>query len=139
MNPSDEDLKRIYATARTIAVVGISSNEAKPAHTVPAFLQEAGYSIVPVTPSSEQVLGEPAVASLREVEGDVDVVDVFRPAEEAPGIANEAVAIGAKVLWLQEGIVSEDAAEIARAGGLTVVMDACIKKTYERLGLARQA
>ena len=135
--PTDDELRHIYAEAKTIAVVGASHDEEKPAHSVPAFLQRAGYTIVPVTPKPGDVLGEPSVASLRDIEGSVDVVDVFRPAEEAPDIAHDAVAIGAKVLWLQEGIVSDEAAAIARAGGLTVVMDLCMRKTYQRLGLER--
>lgn len=135
----DNELRDIYTGTKTIAVVGASSNQEKPAYLVPRFLQRRGYRLVPVTPSSDEVLGEPAVPTLAEVTDPIDVVDVFRPAEEAPDIARAAVEIKAKVLWLQEGIVSEEAAAIARDGGLTVVMDACIKQTYVRLGIGAEA
>ena len=129
----DAELRQILQQAEIVAVVGASSSEEKAAHRVPAYLKEQGYRIVPVNPGSEEILGQPAVASLDEVDGPVDVVEVFRPAEEAPGIARAAVAIGAEVLWLQEGIVSEEAARIAEEGGLRVVMDACMMASHRRL------
>lgn len=134
-NPSNEELREIYQNARTIAVVGASDSPDKPAHQIPAYLQRQGYRIVPVNPGDEEVLGEQAVADLGDVEAVIDVVDVFRPADEAPDIARQAVTIGAKVLWLQSGIVSDEAADIARDGGLTVVMDACMGAMHGRLGL----
>ncbi len=137
-NPSDAELREIYARTKTIAVVGASSSPEKAAHAIPRFLQRHGYRIIPVTPTSESVFGEVAYRSLEAVAEPVDVVDVFRPADEAPEIAREAVAVGANVLWLQEGIVSEEAAEIARSGGLEVVMDICMGATYKRLGLNDQ-
>ncbi len=130
---TDAQLADIYRSTRTIAVVGASTDESKVAHRIPAYLQSQGYRIIPVNPGSDEVLGDEAVDSLSEIAEPVDVVDVFRPADEAPGIAREAVAIGAKVLWLQEGIVSEEAAELARAGGLDVVMDTCMGATHKRL------
>ena len=133
-NPSDDELRRIYSDTKTIAVVGASSNPAKAAHSIPSLLQRNGYRIVPVTPKPGDVLGEKSYPSLDEVPDRIDAVDVFRPADEAPGIARQAVAAGAKVLWLQQDIVSEEAAEIARAGGLEVVMGICMGATYERLG-----
>ena len=129
----DEDVRAILQEARTIAVVGASGSEGKAAHDVPAYLQQHGYRIVPVNPSRDEILGEPAVDSLSDVEGHIDVVDVFRPAEEAPEIARAAVAAGADVLWLQLGIESEEAARIAEKAGLRVVMDACMMQNHERL------
>jgi uncharacterized protein len=130
-----ERLARIYADTTTIAVVGASADPAKPAHRIPRYLQEQGYRILPVNPRGGELLGEPVARSLAEVEGPVDVVDVFRPAAEAPGIAREAVAIGAKVLWLQAGIESQEARQVAEAAGLTVVMDRCLGATHAALGL----
>lgn len=130
---TDEQLADIYRSTRTIAVVGASTDESKAAHRIPAYLQSRGFRIIPVNPGSDEVLGEQAMGSLTEITEPVDVVDVFRPSEETPDIAREAVAIGAKVLWLQEGIASEEAAEIARDGGLAVVMDTCMGATHRRL------
>lgn len=136
MDPSlRERLARIYAETDTIAVVGASADPSKPAHSIPAYLQEQGYRIRPVNPRGGELLGEPVARSLSEVDGPVDVVDVFRPAAEAPGIARQAVEIGAKVLWLQLGIASEEARRIAEAAGLTVVMDRCLGETHRALGL----
>ena len=130
---TDEQLADIYRSTRTIAVVGASTDESKAAHRIPAYLESRGFRIIPVNPGSDEVLGEQAMGSLTEITEPVDVVDVFRPSEETPDIAREAVAIGAKVLWLQEGIESEEAAEIARDGGLAVVMDTCMGATHRRL------
>ncbi len=132
---SDEQLRRIYQESRTIAVVGASTSPDKPAHFVPEYLQEQGFRVIPVNPAAEEILGEQAYPSLEEIDAPVDVVDVFRPAEEAPDIARQAVGAGAKVLWLQEGIFSEEAAHIARDAGLLVVMDRCIGRTHGALGL----
>jgi len=136
-NPTDDELRRIYAETKTIAVVGASHKEHRAAHTIPAFLQRHGYRIVPVNPRGGELFGERVVPSLRDVDVAVDVVDVFRPPPETPEVARDAVAIGAKVLWLQEGIRNDEAAAIAEAGGLTVVMDLCMGETYRRLGLDR--
>jgi uncharacterized protein len=130
-----ERLARIYADTRTIAVVGASADPAKPAHRIPAYLQGQGYRILPVNPRGGELFGEPVARSLAEVDGPVDVVDVFRPADEAPEIAREAVRVGAKVLWLQEGIESEEARRVAEAAGLTVVMNRCMGVTHRQLGL----
>lgn len=129
----DEELHEILGEVRTVAVVGASGTEGKPSHDIPAYLQERGYRIVPVNPSRDEVLGVTTVASLRDIDEHVDVVDVFRPAEETPDIARTAVEIGADVLWLQEGIVNEEAARIAEEGGLRVVMDTCMGATHQRL------
>jgi predicted CoA-binding protein len=130
-----ERLARIYAEATTIAVVGASGDPAKPAHRIPRYLQEQGYRIVPVNPHGGELFGEPVARSLTEVDGPVDVVEVFRPAGEAPEIAREAVQTGAKVLWLQLGIESQEARRIAEAAGLTVVMNRCMGVTHRELGL----
>jgi len=133
--PTDAELRSILGDARTIAVVGLSSKPGRHSHEVAEFLQERGYRIVPVNPRETEVLGEPAFPSLPDVPADVgiDVVNVFRRAEETPAIAEQAVARGAKVLWLQDGIVNEDARRIAEAAGLTVIMGVCIRRTRKRL------
>jgi predicted CoA-binding protein len=131
--PSDEELRSILGTARTIAVVGLSSKASRPSHEVATYLQGKGYRIVPVNPNETEVLGERAFASLLDVDVPVDAVDVFRRAEHTPEIARQAVQVGAKVLWLQEGIVNEEAFRVATEGGLEVVMGACMMRTRERL------
>jgi hypothetical protein len=134
--PSDAELRSILGDARTIAVVGLSSRPDRYSHEVAAFLQERGYRIVPVNPNEREVLGERAYPSLAEVPADIslDVVDVFRRAEETPAIARQAVAVGASVLWLQDGIVNDEARRIAEGAGLTVIMGVCLKRTTRRLG-----
>ena len=134
-NPSSQELKDIYDRTEVIAVVGASDDPDKPSHQIPAYLQREGYRIVPVNPGDSEVLGERALDELADVDEQIDVVDVFRPADETPDIAHQAVLAGAKVLWLQTGIVSEEAATIARDGGLTVVMDACMGAMHGSLGL----
>ncbi len=126
-NPSREEIRTILEQARTIAVVGLSDNPAKTSHMVAAAMQQKGYRIIPVNPNAETVLGERCYPSLKDVPEPVDIVNVFRRPEHTPDIAREAAEIGAKVLWLQLGIVNEEAAAIARAAGMTVVMDRCIK------------
>lgn len=122
----NDTITRILTTARVIAVVGCSRYEHKAAHAVPAQLQAVGYTIVPVHPSAETLLGVPAYRSLADIPFPVDLVDVFRPSPEAPGIAEAAVAIGASGLWLQLGLRSELAAAIARDAGLDYVENRCI-------------
>jgi predicted CoA-binding protein len=133
--PLRERLLRIYAETKTIAVVGASGDPAKPAHTIPRYLQRQGYRIVPVNPRGGRLLGEPVARSLVEVDGPVEVVEVFRPAAEAPEIARQAVKVGARVLWLQLGIESQEARRVAEAAGLVVVMDRCMGETHGGLGL----
>ncbi|HZD71178.1 MAG TPA: CoA-binding protein [Actinomycetes bacterium] len=130
-----EQLLRIYAETKTIAVVGASADPSKPAHQIPHYLQSQGYRILPVNPRGGEVLGEAVARSLGEVDRPVDVVEVFRPAEEAPEIARGAIAVGANVLWLQHGIESEEARRLAEAAGLTVVMNRCMGETHGELGL----
>jgi uncharacterized protein len=129
----EEELKRIYADTKTIAVVGASASEEKAAHTIPRYLQRQGFHVIPVNPRGGEILGEKVYEKLADVPEQIDVVDVFRPSEETPDVAKDAVAVGAKVLWLQEGISSEEAERIATEGGLEVVMDTCMGATHHRL------
>ena len=133
--PSDQELRSILGEARTIAVVGLSSGPTRPSNRVARYLQGKGYRIVPVNPNETEVLGERAYPSLRDIPKEVcvDVVDVFRRPEATPDIAEDAVAIGAKVLWLQSGIVNQEAARIGEDGGLDVVMGICIHDASRRL------
>jgi predicted CoA-binding protein len=135
LSPEGRELRSLLGAARVVAVVGISSKPWRPSHEVASYLQEHGYRIVPVNPNEEEVLGERVYASLLDIpkEIHIDVVDVFRRAEHTPEVARDAVAIGARVLWLQEGIVSDEAARIASDGGLEVIMGVCIMKVRERL------
>lgn len=129
----DVPVRDILASARVIAVVGLSDRPERPSHGVAAYLQAHGYRIVPVNPHVAEVLGEKACARLRDVPQPVDVVNVFRRSEAVPAIVEEAIAIGAKVIWMQEGIVHEAAADRARAAGLQVVMNRCILREHHRL------
>jgi len=135
VTPQDRELKLLLGDAETIAIVGLSSKPDRPSYDVASYLQGRGYRIVPVNPTETEVLGERAYPSLREIPGDIriDVVDVFRRAEQTPDIARDAVAIGAKVLWLQDGIVNEEAYRIASDAGLEVIMGVCIMRTRERV------
>src|SRR5215470_876352 len=122
-NPSDAELKQLMTDALTIAIVGASSNPERPSNGIMRKLLSVGYHVIPVNPHETEVLGERAYASLSDIPVPVDIVDVFRRPEYTPSIADEAVKIRAKALWLQSGITNEDAAARAKAGGLTVVMD----------------
>src|SRR5258707_13902949 len=137
-NPSDEELKELLTSATTVAMVGASSNPDKASHGIMRKLQRAGYRVIPVNPKATEILGERSYASLLDIPERIDIVDVFRRAEDTPGIADEAVTIGAKALWLQTGIVNEDAAERATRGGLMVVMDACIGATHSLLRIPQK-
>jgi len=138
-NPPDDELKQILTSATTIAMVGASSNPDKSSHGIMQKLQSVGYKVIPVNPKETDVLGERAYPSLLDIDQPVDIVDVFRRSEDTPAIADEAVKIGAKTLWLQTGVSSEEAAARARAGGLTVVMDACIGATHAMLRVPRKS
>jgi predicted CoA-binding protein len=128
-------LLSIYADTRTIAVVGASADPEKAANRIPRYLQSQGYRILPVNPRGGELYGERVYTALTEIDVPVDVVDVFRPADEAPEIARQAASIGARVLWLQLGIESEEARQIAEAAGMTVVMNRCMGATHRELGL----
>jgi predicted CoA-binding protein len=125
-NPGATALFDILHRAQTIAVVGASSSPDRPSHGIFQRLLQHGYTVIPVNPKETEVLGQRAYASLDDVPVPIDIVDVFRRSIDTPPVAEAAVRVGAKVLWLQSGIANDDAARIASAGGLAVVMDACI-------------
>ena len=132
-NPSDDELRALLQRARTIAVVGASHKPARPAHYVMKYLQEAGYQTIPVRPpGGETILGEATVATLADA-GPVDVVDVFRAPEHVPAIVEEAIASGARAIWLQDGVVHEEAAQRALDAGLDIVMNTCTLREHRRL------
>ena len=126
-------LRRILHESRTIAMVGLSANWYRPSYFAAKYLQDHGYRVIPVTPQYEEVLGERCYPTLADVPEPIDIVDCFRRAEEIPSLAHQAVDVGAKVLWMQLGIENAEAAQIARAGGLEVVSDRCVKIEYARL------
>ncbi len=123
----------ILGAARTIAVVGLSARRFRPSHGVAEYLQRAGYRIIPVNPNVAEVLGEKSYPSLDAVPDPVDIVDIFRRSEHVPEIVEAAIRKGAKTIWMQEGVVHEDAARRAESAGLSVVMDRCILKDHRRL------
>jgi predicted CoA-binding protein len=129
----DQNLKKILETTKTIAVVGISPKIEQPNYSVPEYLQSKGYRIIPVNPGIEEVLGEKSYGDLAAVQEPVDVVLIFRRSEFVPEIVDQAIAIDAKVIWMQEGIINELAATKARDAGLEVVMDTCMRATHRRL------
>ena len=134
-NPPDAAIRKLLAAAKTIAMVGASSNPERPSNGIMALLLDAGYRVIPVNPKETEVLGQRAYASLADVPEKVDIVDVFRRGEETPAIADEAVAVGAGALWLQLGISNDDAARRAGEAGLTVVMDRCLGETVREMGI----
>ena len=127
------ELRRILKTNQTIAVVGLSADWYRPSYFAAKYMQEHGFRIIPVNPKYEEILGEKCYPNLKAIPEPVDIVDVFRKPDDCVPIAQDAVAIGAKVLWLQLGVVNEEAAHVAEAGGLEVVMDRCVKIEYARL------
>ena len=137
-NPSDADIRQLLSSASTIAIVGASSNPDRSSHGIMWKLLQVGYRVIPVNPNETEVLGQKAYASLSDVPVPIDIVDVFRRAEFTPAIADEAVKVHAKALWLQQGVTNEDAAAKATAGGLTVVMDACIGVMHAMLGVPKK-
>ena len=132
-NPSDERLKEILDATETIASVGLSGNEDKPSHWVGLYLMGEGFRVIPVNPTVDKILGEKTYPDLESIPEKVDVVQLFRPSEAVMPFVESAIKIGAKVVWMQEGIVNEEAAEKARAAGLEVVMDACMRATHRSL------
>ncbi len=135
-NPDDTTLRMLLDRVRTIAVVGLSPQPARPSYRVAQAMQHYGYRIVPVRPLVDSVLGEKAYASLADIPFAVDLVDVFRAAEHIPAIVGECLALHLPAIWIQEGIVHEAAARQAQAGGMTTVMDRCLLKDYIRLKTA---
>ena len=134
-NPSNKELYDILDNTKTIAVVGASANSARASHGVMKILQRVGYKIIPVNPGHDEILGETSYPSLSEIPSDIkiDMVNVFRRPEYTPAVAEEAVARGADYLWLQLGIANDEAASIAKAGGLDIVMDKCIAVVHGQL------
>jgi len=130
----DDALKTLLDSSRTVAIVGLSTDPEKTSSKIAEILLGAGYHVIPVHPSATEILGRKAYHSLAEIPVPVDIVDVFRPAAEAEGIAEQAVAIGTKTLWLQLGIASAEARAIAEAAGIQYVEDTCIGATTLRLG-----
>jgi predicted CoA-binding protein len=128
---SDEEARKVMDRYKTIAVVGLSSNPEKPSHFVPKYLKEHGYTVIPVNPTAKgEILGQKVYAGLKDVPQKIEIVDIFRPSKDVPPIVEDAIAIGAKVIWMQEGIVNNAAAERAKAAGLTVVMNKCMMKVH---------
>jgi predicted CoA-binding protein len=127
-------IEEILSGSKTVAVVGISDKPDRPSHVVARYLRERGYRVIPVNPFLTEVLGEKAFKSLAEIPGRVDLVDVFRKSAEVPPIAEEAVRIGARFFWMQEGVESDRAREILDAGGIPWVMDRCVKKELAKRG-----
>jgi predicted CoA-binding protein len=130
---SDREMKDILQSAKTIASVGVSGNPEKESNEVAAYLQEQGYRVIPVNPTATEILGEKAYPNLESVPEKIDVVQVFRKPEDVPPVVEDAIKVGAKVVWMQVGIVNEEAARKAREAGLQVVMDACMRMTHRRL------
>ena len=126
-------IRRILNDSRIIAVVGLSPKPHRPSHQVACYLMEAGYTIIPVNPGQDSILGLPCYPSLRAIPGTVDLVDIFRRQDKVLPIVDDAIAIGAKYIWMQEGIVNVEAAALAEAAGLVVVMDRCTKIDHMNL------
>ncbi len=131
-SPSADPIFDILTKYKTIAVVGLSSNPARPSHGVSEYMQSSGYQVIPVNPNETDVLGEPSYARLEDAPQKIEIVDIFRRPEEVPPVVDAAIRAGAKVVWMQLGIVNEAAAEKARAAGITVVMDACMLVEHKK-------
>jgi predicted CoA-binding protein len=132
---SDQEAWRLIQSYKTVATVGLSKSPEKPGHFVPKYLKERGYRIIPVNPTAigESLLGEKVYATLREIQDPVHIVQIFRPSADVPPIVEDAIAIGAKVVWMQEGIVNNTAAQRAKEAGLAVVMDKCMLKVHRAM------
>ncbi len=131
----DEEMREILSNCKTVAVVGISPKEDRPSYVVAAYLKSKGYRIIPVRPDGGEILGEKVYPSLMEIpkEIEIDIVDVFRKSEDVPPVVEEATRRGAKMIWMQEGIINLEAEAKAEKAGLKVVMDLCMKKEHQRL------
>ncbi len=130
---STQTIKRILEECRTIAVVGLSSNPMRPSNSVSAYIRRQGYRVVPVNPNETEVFGEPSYPSLSEVPEQIELVDIFRRSSEAGAVVDEAIRVGAKAVWLQEGVIDHAAAKRAADAGLLVVMDRCWLKEHLRM------
>lgn len=129
----DRTLKEILMTIRTVASVGVSSNAEKPSYGIFSYLKAHGYHMIPVNPGASEILGNKVYADLASIPEKIDVVQVFRKPEDVPPVVEQAIRVGAKVVWMQEGVVNEAAAQKAEAAGLKVVMDRCMRETHRRL------
>ncbi len=127
-------IRAILAQTEHIAVVGLSPKAGRPSHQVAAYLQQAGYHIIPVNPGQDEILGEPCYPGLRAIPGPVDLVDIFRRSDQVEPIVRDAIAINAPVVWMQQGIVNPRAARLAEEAGLTVIMDRCLKVDHQQYG-----
>jgi len=132
-DPPLEQMHNLLRTARTIAVVGASDKPGKPSHRVTFYLMHAGFEVYPVNPTFKELGGRPAYPDLRSIPVKIDIVDIFRRPEQVLPVVEEAIAVGAKAVWMQEGIVNEEAAARARAAGLAVVMDRCVMKEHRKM------
>jgi uncharacterized protein len=130
---NDKVMKDILLSTKTIASVGLSSNTEKESYWIVSYLKDQGYHVIPVNPTATEILGEKAYPNLESVPEKIDVVQVFRKSEDVPPVVEDAIKVGAKVVWMQEGIVNEAAAQRAQEAGLQVVMDACMRATHRRL------
>jgi predicted CoA-binding protein len=130
----EDVIDKILDGSKTVAVVGLSDKPDRPSHGVAHFLRKRGYRIIPVNPNVDAVMGEKSYRSLSEIPGRVDLVNVFRKSENVPGVAEEAIRVGAKYFWMQEGVVNEQAREKLTAAGIPVVMDRCVTKELEKRG-----
>ena len=130
---SEQTMEEILRSAKIIATVGLSSNPEKESYGVAQYLKNQGYHVIPVNPTANEILGETSYPDLESVPEKIDVVQVFRKSEDVPPVVDGAIKVGAKVVWMQEGITNEEAAQKARAAGLQVVMDACMRETHQRL------
>jgi uncharacterized protein len=128
-----QPIRELLKTAHVIAVVGLSSRKHRPSFGVSEYMQRAGYRIIPINPNESSILGEKSYASLEDVPDKIDIVDIFRRSEFVPEIVEQAIRVGAGAVWMQEGVIHEEAAARAEAAGLTVVIDRCILKEHQRL------
>jgi predicted CoA-binding protein len=126
-------MKRIISESKRVATVGFSTDPAKPSHTVPRYMLEAGYEVIPVHPKADEILGQKVYRNLRDIPGEVDLVQLFRPSHKVMPHVAEAIEIGARFVWMQQGIANEEAAELARRQGIEVVMDRCFRTEHRRL------
>jgi len=133
MEQESDDLRKILTTSKTIAVVGLSNKPDRPSYDVANYLKEHGYRIIPVNPTIKEALGEKAYASLKDVPGRIDVVQIFRRPEDVPAVVDDAISIGAKVVWMQPGAENEEAAAKAEAAGLKAVVGACMRTVHRTL------
>lgn len=128
-----QEIEQILEECRTIAVVGLSSNPRRPSHGVARYMKDQGYKVIPVNPNEEQVFGQKSYPSLADVPGKIDLVDIFRRSEDAGAVVDDAIKLGARAVWLQEGVIDEAAAKRAAEAGLLVVMDRCWLKDHMRV------